>query len=114
MPAEEHPTPDDHTPDVHRYFQLAAVADTDAYFEQFTADAVVEDEGVEHHGLEQIRSWRREIPRVNYSVDTIVATPAGPEVQVDISGDFPGSPVRLGFRFGFAADGHIRTLTIRP
>ena len=47
-------------------------------------------------------------------MQAIEANHAGYDAAVDISGDFPGSPVRLMFHFEFTADGHIALLTIRP
>lgn len=98
---------------IDQYFDLAPQDDTEAYFAQFAHDAVVADEGQERHGIAAIRTWRTEVPRVKYAVHDI--RPAGPghEARVDVSGDFPGSPVRLAFHFEFAADGHIVLLRIR-
>jgi SnoaL-like domain len=105
---------------IRRYFELAPQA-ADAYFAQFSDDAVVEDEGTTRHGLAAIREWRTEVPAVTYTVQDISTPDAaatgpgtGHEAQVDVTGDFPGSPVRLGFHFQFAADGRITRLTIRP
>ncbi|MBW0105906.1 nuclear transport factor 2 family protein [Pseudonocardia sp. KRD291] len=99
---------------VHRYFDLAAGADTDAYLDQFAADAVVEDEGHEHHGLAAVRAWRHGAPPVTYTVREIVDHDGGHAAHTEIAGDFPGSPVALTFRFTFTGDGHVRTLSIRP
>ena len=49
---------------IHRYFELASQTDTQAYFAQFTEDAAVEDEGVQRKGVDAIRAWRTEVPRV--------------------------------------------------
>jgi hypothetical protein len=99
---------------IHRYFDLAPRADSDAYFAQFTDDATVEDEGVQRKGIDAIRVWRTEVPRVSYTVDDVVSTDRGDDAHVDIAGDFPGSPVRLTFHFEFTPDGHIAALQIRP
>lgn len=99
---------------IHRYFALAAGPDLEAYFAQFAEDAVVEDESRERHGIAAIRAWRREVPPVTYAVRTIRRDGDGHTAHAEISGDFPGSPVLLGFRFRFAADGRIIALTIRP
>ena len=55
-------------PLIERYFRLAPLADTDAYFAQFDTAATVEDEGREHHGVDAIRAWRSDVPRVTYAV----------------------------------------------
>ena len=56
---------------LHRYFELAAHPDTPAYFDQFAADAKVEDEGKVHHGIDAIRAWRAEVPLVSYTVHSL-------------------------------------------
>ena len=98
---------------VDRYFELATQADSEPYFSQFTHDAVVEDEGREYHGIDEIRRWRTEVPRVKYDVLAVVESGAGSTTTAQISGDFPGSPVNLSFYFEFAPDGRISVLRIR-
>ncbi|WP_322779005.1 nuclear transport factor 2 family protein [Frankia sp. Cas4] len=99
---------------IRRYFDLAPQSDADAYFAQFTDDALVEDEGRERRGIPAIRAWRTEVPLVAYTIHEIHQTETGHDADVDIAGDFPGSPVHLTFHFQFAADGRITVLTIRP
>jgi hypothetical protein len=99
---------------IHRYFDLAPQHNADAYFAQFTDDAVVHDEGEEHRGIAAIRSWRANVPVVTYAVHDSSETATGLDARVDVAGDFPGSPVRLTFQFGFADDGRITALTIGP
>lgn len=96
-----------------KYFELATQPDTDAYFEQFTDDAVVEDEGQERHGIAEIRAWRTQIPRVNYVVKSVDRDSSSANARVEISGDFPGSPVTLSFHFTYADDDRIAVLRIR-
>lgn len=98
---------------VERYFALAADPDLEAYFAQFSPDAVVEDEGRRHVGIDAVRAWRTAVPSVTYTVRSVETTADGQDAVADIAGDFPGSPVRLVFGFSFAEDG-IRHLTIRP
>ncbi len=98
---------------IHRYFELAAQPDAASYFAQFAADATVEDEGTEHHGVDAIRVWRATVPLVSYTVHAIHAQNPGFDATVDIAGDFPGSPVRLTFHFEFDAGDHTTKLTIR-
>jgi hypothetical protein len=99
---------------IDQYFDLAPRSDSEAYFAQFADDAVVEDEGQERRGIAAIRTWRTEVPRVKYAVHDVQQAGPGHDAHVDVSGDFPGSPVRLTFSFEFAADGHIVILRIRP
>lgn len=99
---------------VRTYFHLAVEADLDAYFAQFAASVLVEDEGHEYRGIDEIRGWRTSGPPVRYDVLDIDTGEDGiTTARADISGDFPGSPVILTFRFGFDADGRIELLTIR-
>lgn len=98
---------------VQRYFELAPQHDPGPYLEQFSADAVLEDEGVEHRGVAAIRTWRRQATPVAYTVHDITTSAAGQDAHVDIAGDFPGSPVLLTHHFTFTDDEHIATLTIR-
>lgn len=98
---------------VRRYFDRAAAPDLETYLAQFTDDAVAEDEGRRHDGLDAIRAWRTGVPLVTYTVERIEPTDEGSCALTTISGDFPGSPVALAF--GFVFDGEkIRRLTIRP
>jgi hypothetical protein len=96
-----------------QYFELATRPDTDAYFAQFTPEAVVEDEGTERHGIEEIRAWRTEVPRVHYDVTSIERDGRTSNARVEVSGDFPGSPVTLSFHFEHTDDGRIAVLRIR-
>jgi hypothetical protein len=98
---------------IDRYFQLAPLSDTDAYFAQFDADATVEDEGHEHHGVDAIRAWRSEVPTVRYEVRGIRGDDGKHVARAVIAGDFPGSPVELDFYFTFTDDGLIESLRIR-
>jgi ketosteroid isomerase-like protein len=99
---------------IDRYFSLAPQADVDAYLAQFAEDATVEDEGAQRQGIDAIRTWRTQVPRVVYTVHDIITTDTGHDAHVDIAGDFPGSPVQLTFHFEFTADGHIAALHIQP
>jgi hypothetical protein len=96
-----------------KYFELATLPDNDAYFAQFTDDAVLEDEGKERHGIAEIRAWRTEVPRVNYDVQHVERHGSNAHATVSVSGDFPGSPVTLSFEFDYADDDRISALRIR-
>ena len=99
---------------IDRYFDLAPQADADAYFAQFTDDAIVEDEDQAYRGIAAIRVWRTKVPRVAYTIHDVRRNDTGYDAHVDITGDFPGSPVRLTFHFEFTPDEHITLLTMRP
>lgn len=98
---------------VDRYFRLAPLPDGDAYFAQFAADAVAEDEGHEYHGIDAIRAWRKEVPPVSYTVADVTSADGEQIARAEIAGEFPGSPVTLAFHFTFTDDGHIQKLAIR-
>lgn len=87
--------------------------DLEAYFALFRADATVEDEGREHHGIAEIRRWRTEVPPVTYNVRSVDPSGSGYTVDAEIAGDFPGSPVTLNFYFEFDGES-ISVLRIRP
>ena len=100
---------------VRLYFELAPSQDTEAYFALFAPDALVEDEGVEHHGMAAIRAWRTEVPLVSYEITDVEPTPAGATVTATITGDFPGSPFAgLKFHFEHIEGDAIHRLRIRP
>lgn len=100
---------------IESYFVLAAQADTEPYFAQFAPDVVVEDDGRTHVGIDAVRAWRRSVPGVSYDVRAVADTSSGSHVATtEISGDFPGSPVLLGFVFTFDEAGRITRLVIAP
>jgi SnoaL-like domain len=105
-----------HSELIDTYFVRAAGPDLDAYLQLFAANAVVEDEGHQYRGIETIRAWRGSTVPVRYEVlDASAAAGTGlTTTRVRISGEFPGSPVVLVFRFVFDTNGRITELTIRP
>jgi hypothetical protein len=99
---------------VEQYFTLSTDADTERFVAQFRDDAVVVDDGHTRRGRAELRAWRREVPAVTYTVGAIAAADQGARADVEIAGDFPGSPVTLDFAFGLDADGLIESLMIQP
>lgn len=97
-----------HTDSIARYFEISDARDVDAYVDLFAPDAVVHDDGHTHVGRDGIRAWRN--ATISVRSDVLDVTDA--VARVRISGEFPGSPVVLGFRFGFDDDGRIATLEI--
>ncbi|UFU01692.1 nuclear transport factor 2 family protein [Ruania suaedae] len=97
---------------------LAAATDPDPDPEQYVAlfadDAVVRDEGREHHGPAQVRAWRTQAPAVRYVLHEVSGGPEAPTVTAEISGEFPGSPVVLQFAFRRDPQGQITELEIAP
>ncbi|MEV1293974.1 nuclear transport factor 2 family protein [Pseudonocardia sp. NPDC049635] len=96
-----------------RYFALSAPEHVDELVALFTDDALVTDDGHEYRGRAAIRRWRASVPAVQHQVLESGADGEGHLARVRISGDFPGSPVTLLFRFGVAGS-LIGSLLIRP
>jgi hypothetical protein len=97
------------------YF-AADTADAQAVADCFADDAVVIDEHREHRGLVAIRRWRLEAGvKYHYSSMPIAVSNFGIETMVTarVSGDFPGSPVELRYRFALDGD-RIVSLEITP
>ncbi len=80
----------------------------------FTEDAVVIDERAEHRGLAAIARWKRESSaryRFTVEVRSTSGTGDAPTVVGKVSGNFPGSPIDLRYRFTLA-DARIARLEI--
>lgn len=82
----------------------------------FTGDGLVLDEGHTHSGLAAIDAWKT----ASSAKYTYTATPHTLETQgrsytvtSQVSGDFPGSPLDLRYRFTLES-GKIATLEIAP
>jgi hypothetical protein len=68
----------------------------------FTDDALVHDEGRDHRGLDAIKAWRKETQtKYKYVIEPLDASVSGNAVKLRarLTGDFPGSPVDLDFKF---------------
>jgi len=96
------------------YFAAKNRHDIDAMLAGFAQDAIVKDEGETHRGHDAIRVWMEDTTR-RYRVTVMpsVKTGAG-EVWVIaglVSGNFPGSPATLHYRFRLAG-GRIAALGI--
>ncbi len=84
------------------YFAAKNRKDIDAMLEPFAEDAMVKDEGKEHHGRDAIRAWMEHTTRkYGVTVNVREAEQSGNDVLVKglVSGDFPGSPAVLVYRF---------------
>ena len=96
------------------YLAAEKVKDADKLALCFAEDGVVQDEGHTHQGRDAIRRWKREadakyqfvMEPLGASVDQEVVT-----LRARLTGNFPGSPAELGFRFTLA-DGEIAALKI--
>lgn len=94
-------------PAIAAYFEANARLDADAMAAPFTPDAVVHDEGRSRRGTAAIRAWIQEATIANAAIATPVAVRRdGSQIAVaaDVTGSFPGSPIRLTLRFTLAGD----------
>lgn len=101
---------------VEQYFDITNGRDASSLATCFSTDASVCDENRTHKGIDAIEAWRRETQQafafkvepteVNEDTGTLTVT-------ARVSGDFPGSPVKLKHLFTLAA-GRIRALEITP
>ena len=89
------------------YFAAKNRHDIDAMLAPFSADAVVKDEGQEHHGSAAIRSWMEHTTRkYRVTVEVVEAAQNGDAWKIAglVSGNFPGSPATLHYSFTLAGD----------
>ena len=88
-------------PPVAAYF-AADSSDANAVTRCFSESAVVIDERREHRGRSAITRWKAEATaKYHYTSEPLAVDASGPEVTVTarVTGDFPGSPVELRYRF---------------
>lgn len=89
-------------PPIARYFQAANGDDADAVAAAFGAEAHVRDEARDHHGRDAIRAWaadsRREY-RFHAEPRSLEPAPDGGVVTAHLTGEFPGAPADLRYRF---------------
>ncbi|MFN3320699.1 MAG: nuclear transport factor 2 family protein [Allorhizobium sp.] len=101
---------------VKAYFEGRNARDFALALSGFSNDAVVRDESRTHRGTQEIRAWmmetiaayddRSDLLNVEADDDTVIAT-------AEVSGNFPGSPITLRYRFVTAHD-MITSLEIAP
>ena len=83
------------------YF-AADTSDANAVARCFSESAVVIDERREHRGRPAITRWKAEATANNhYTSEPLTVDASGPDVTVTarVTGDFPGNPVELLYRF---------------
>jgi ketosteroid isomerase-like protein len=84
------------------YFAAANTDDSDHIAACFAEDAVVRDEGRDIHGRSAVRTWAEETRRKYRFRAEVLAVEAAADrtiVTAHLTGDFPGSPVDLRYRF---------------
>ena len=100
---------------IQAYFDADERNDGEALIQTFAPDAVVRDEGQSYDGRSAIGAWWRDAKATSqFRHDLLDAADRGDttEVRVQVSGEFPGSPVILTFTFRLR-DNHILALEIR-
>jgi hypothetical protein len=88
------------------YF-AADAADVDAVARCFIKNAVVVDEHRKHRGRHAIARWKAEATaKYHYTSEPLTVDRSGPDTVVvaRVTGDFPGSPVELRYRFALEGD----------
>ena len=89
------------------YVEAYNSRDEKAALAGFSDSAVVQDEGKDHRGRKAIGEWIHETiskyqPRL--TPDRAEVADAETVVAMTVSGNFPGSPVTLGFHFKLERD----------
>src|SRR4030081_3526385 len=92
---------------VNNYLAAVKAKDTGMLALCFTDDARVHDEGRDYRGLDAITAWKKETQtKYKYVVEPLDASVSGNSVKLRtrLTGDFPGSPADLDFKFMLAND----------
>jgi ketosteroid isomerase-like protein len=87
------------------YFAAANTADADRTAACFADDALVHDEGGDYRGRAAIRGWAEEVRRkYRFHAEPIAVEETADRtvVTAHLTGDFPGNPVDLPYRFKLA------------
>jgi hypothetical protein len=102
---------------IDRYFRAVNDRDLDAFVACFADTASVADEDRLYDGRASIRAWRQKtMDAYAYTAEPVRVTSQAGDSYLAItrvSGDFPGSPIELRYRFTLR-DGLIGALDIRP
>ena len=97
-------------PPIATYF-AADTSDADTVARCFNEDAVVVDEHQAHRGRAAIARWKAETTaKYHYTCEPVSQETIGHETVVTtrVSGEFPGSPAMLHFRFTLEKDAIAR------
>ncbi|MEZ6023941.1 MAG: nuclear transport factor 2 family protein [Hyphomonadaceae bacterium] len=89
-------------PPIEAYFAAKNRHDIEAMLAPFASDAVVHDEDETHTGREPIRAWMEATTRkyrVTSEPQSADADGDSVLVRSRVSGNFPGSPATLAYRF---------------
>ena len=99
---------------IESYFHASNANDINALVACFSPNATVADENQTHRGTAAIRAWAIDVrKKYEFTIEVLSAAEAAEATAVTtkVSGNFPGSPVNLDFRFGLAGD-KIKSLEI--
>jgi len=92
---------------IESYFQASNANDIDALVVCFAPDATVTDEKQTHRRTAEIKAWSIDV-RKKYEFRTEVLKAVEKSgvniVTAKVSGNFPGSPVDLDFKFALVKD----------
>jgi hypothetical protein len=105
-----------HFPEPIASYFTADTQNADAVARCFTARAVVKDEGHTHTGRDAIRAWKADAStQYTYTSEPLTITQQDGQhiVRSRVTGNFPGSPVDLHYRFRLEG-GLIASLEITP
>ena len=100
---------------IDRYVQIANSGAAEAASECFAPNAIVHDEGQTYQGVAAIKNWMAATKKkYGHTVAPLELAEHGGQsvLKARLTGNFPGSPVTVNFRF-VLADGKIRSLEIR-
>ena len=92
---------------IARYFEAANGSDADAVAATFAADAHVRDEGHDHRGRDAVRAWAEEARRryrFHAEPRSLESGQRDIVVTAHLTGDFPGAPADLRYRFALVGD----------
>jgi ketosteroid isomerase-like protein len=90
---------------IAEYFAAANADDADRVATCFAEDAVVYDEARDIYGRDAVRAWAEEVRRkYRFHADVKMVEEAAERtvVTAQLTGDFPGNPVDLRYRFKLA------------
>ncbi len=103
-------------PTIARFVNTSNARDVGAFVTCFAADAVVEDEGRMHRGLDEVRAWKQATQdSYRYTIEPIRLEKRNGDtvLAATLAGYFPGSPVDLNYAFTIVEDS-IQALRISP
>lgn len=99
---------------VAAFIKARLASDINTQLATLAPDAVVHDDGNHYNGIAAIKGWMTRTKSeytITYTVGDTTVSGDTTVVDIEIAGNFPGSPVPLHWTFTVAGD-HITALTI--